>query len=691
MPLFAGEDDRVTFIGAAVLAAIAVTAGIASFAILQDQVQSVVSSNLLSSVTRRIETFQDFIQLREGSARIAANRPAVLRNLRVIQGGRDDGSNVANVKAVVDSFLAQGISGIAYDDVDGKTVASGGVFVSAPIMAVSLNTASRAELLWSNGLVLRNRLPLQDAAGIVGTVLVEQPLPVLTRLMRETPWLGNETGEVGLCFERDQKLHCYPTRQNPQGFSVPLQSLSGLPLPMTLALRGQTGVGIIRDYREQYVIAAYGPAGDTGVGMVVKVDAAEAFKPIRTQLLIVLGLLAFLVVAGTLLLRWQVRPLATKLVNAETQARAQERKARGILESAPDAMIIVNRLGEIVLVNSQAEILFSYRQTELIDKPIELLLPDRYKDIHPGHRDHFFADPKVRSMGVGLELYGRRKDGSEFPIEVSLSPIETEDGVLVSSAIRDITERKRVEKELQEKNVELERASRARDLFLASMSHELRTPLNAIIGFTGTLLMKLAGPLLPEQDKQLRTVQTSARHLLSLINDLLDMAKIDANKLEIEPEEVDCNKLVEEVAAFLRPEAEKKGIAFILELPQAALIIRTDRRALGQILINLAGNAIKFTERGSVRILLERSCAQEHPSLKLSVEDTGPGISAEDQAKLFEAFSRVHAPNRRNLEGTGLGLHVSRKLAEKLGGVLTFDSEYGKGSKFVLELKAAEA
>jgi PAS domain S-box-containing protein len=358
----------------------------------------------------------------------------------------------------------------------------------------------------------------------------------------------------------------------------------------------------------------------------------------------------------------------------------------GLLESVPDAVIMANAHGRVVLANSQADALFGYTRGELCGMALEALMPQRFRAAHEAHRDGYFRQPSLRPMGAGRELYGLRKDGHEFPVEISLSPVAVEHGTLIMSAIRDISERKRIEQTLHEKNLELSQANQAKDRFLANMSHELRTPLNAVIGFTGTLLLQLPGPINDEQEKQLRTVQSSARHLLSLINDLLDLTKIASGKVELHPEPVNCRAVIEELALVFRPQARQKGLVLQFRGPADAVTLRTDRRALQQILMNLMNNAIKFTDKGEVNVVLERAIVDGRAMAMISVADTGVGIAGHNQDKLYQAFTQIDQGSTRQFEGTGLGLHLSQQLAGLLAGRISCTSQPGKGSIFVLAL-----
>ena len=222
----------------------------------------------------------------------------------------------------------------------------------------------------------------------------------------------------------------------------------------------------------------------------------------------------------------------------------------------------------------------------------------------------------------------------------------------------------------------------------------MRTPLNSIIGFTGILLQKLAGPLNPEQNKQLEMVRTSARHLLALINDVLDISKIEAGQLEVECVPFDLRAAIANVTDLMRPTAEKKTLAFQVGVSSEVGVVNSDRRRVEQVLLNLLSNAIKFTERGSVTLRAEWkpgiSAGNATPGIRISVADTGMGIKAEHLAILFQPFRQVETGLSRNHEGTGLGLAICQKLAAKLGGAIHVESEWGRGSVFSFTLPIGE-
>jgi len=351
---------------------------------------------------------------------------------------------------------------------------------------------------------------------------------------------------------------------------------------------------------------------------------------------------------------------------------ANQAKFRALLESAPDAMVIADDGGRIVLVNAQTEILFGYSREDLLGQPAEMLVPQRFRRDRAG-RAAFFTEPHAPGTAKDREWFGLRRDGSEFPIDISSSPLQTEDGVLVSSAIRDITERKRLEWQMQA-------ASRMKTEFLANMSHELRTPLNAIIGFTDFMHKGKAGPLSAEQHEFLGDVLTSSGHLLQLVNNVLDVAKVESGTIEIQPVPVDLEALVDEVRDIIRGLAATRNLTLTVSVDPAVAMAVVDPVRVKQILYNFVSNAIKFSvDGGEIQI---RAIPDGHDLVRLEVQDTGVGIAEADQEKLFVEFQQLDTGSAKKYQGTGLGLALTKRLTEAHGGRVAVRSSLGSGSTF---------
>ncbi|MCU0878310.1 MAG: PAS domain S-box protein [Pirellulaceae bacterium] len=364
-----------------------------------------------------------------------------------------------------------------------------------------------------------------------------------------------------------------------------------------------------------------------------------------------------------------------------TQKKLADERFRLVVEASVNALLMVDRRGKIVLVNSQTERIFGYARDELLGQTVELLVPPAVRPAHPQLRESFFARPQLRAMGSSPDLYGVRKDGTLFAVEIGLSPLETEDGMFALASVVDITARKALEDSLRLAKESAEAASRAKSDFLANMSHEIRTPMNAIIGMTELML---GTDVTPVQRDYLSMVLESGESLLAIINEILDFSKIESGKMRLESIDFSLWDVVADAVKSLALRAHSKGLELVYHIARdVPEMLVSDPVRLRQIIVNLVGNAIKFTDRGE--ILVDVTCSEETPSgvlLRFAVSDTGMGIPPDKQKLIFDAFTQADGSTTRRFGGTGLGLAISSRLVSLLGGELQVQSEVGRGSTF---------
>ncbi len=665
-----------------------------------------------------------------------------------------------------------------------------------------------------------------------------------------------KTGEFVLGLRRGDQIQFLSEFRFPEKGArklVPITTARAA--PMRRALSNESGWMIGADYRGERVLAAFEPIKELDLGLVAKLDMREVIAPFMKAAASVLAIAAVVIFIGGLLVLRMARPLVRRIEESQ-------KRFRTLLESAPDAMVIIDATGKIVMVNRRAEALFGYSRDEITGQPIENLMPQRFREQHPERVRSFFSNPAARPMGSGLELFGYSKAGLEFPVEVSLSPIETEDGVLVASSLRDITERKqaeeelktvntnvetqrrieialnelseelrcqqemgslanvivhqlasyldlqfaalfvlrngntfvreaaygypkqggidnfesgdgllgqvvedaaplkvdnlpeyaqlalglgtvslgslliyplvhdetvvavlelgglrpldegqqdwlgkareglavtirlvldleqrnRVEKELAEAKESAESANRAKSGFLANMSHELRTPMNAILGYSEMLMEEAEDIGQDDFIPDLKKINQAGNHLLALINDVLDLSKIESGKMEAFAEDFDISSLIDQVADTAQPLMSKNKNEFKIERGEQLGHAHQDLTKLRQSLLNLLSNAAKFAHEGTITLRVERKSQADDEWLTFSVSDTGIGIPADKLDHVFDEFGQADTSTTRDYGGTGLGLPISRRFCQLLGGDLTVRSSVGEGSTFTMRI-----
>ncbi len=385
---------------------------------------------------------------------------------------------------------------------------------------------------------------------------------------------------------------------------------------------------------------------------------------------------------NALLLR-DIAARVAELSHAKEQLRA-------VLETMPMSLLVSDETGRVQMVNATAESAFGYPRAELLGSSVEMLVPVPCRAAHAAQRLTATRPSDHARLMVPREVSARRRDGTEFPVEITLGSIELPEGRWTVAAIQDVTRRRALEDssrrafELEERSRRAEEANRLKSEFLAHMSHELRTPLNAILGFTGLIVDGQAGPVSDKHREYLTDVIGSARHLLQLINDLLDISKIEAAQMEIERQPFDLGALAREVVATGQGLTAGRQLTLECNVQPGLPAVWSDRRRVKQVLYNLWSNAIKFTEDGGaigVEVLVD-----EHGGARLTVSDTGIGIAPDHFERVFLPFQQLDSGRSRKFAGTGLGLALTRRLVEALGGTIALKSEVGRGTAFTVSL-----
>src|SRR5919106_1593261 len=370
--------------------------------------------------------------------------------------------------------------------------------------------------------------------------------------------------------------------------------------------------------------------------------------------------------------------------------RESEAHTRAVLNSALDSIISMDHEGKVIEFNPAAEKTFGYSRQEGMGRLlVDLIIPHSLRERHRQGFAHYLATGKGTVLDRRIEITAMRSDGSEFPVELAITRIPGDGPPMFTGYIRDLTAQKAQEefarrsRELEEQNLRIQEANRLKSEFLANMSHELRTPLNGVIGFTEYMVDEKAGPINAQQREYLTDVLTSAKHLLQRINDVLDLAKIEAGKMELKVQAFSVRQEIDEVITIIRPMAVKKRLDLSMEAPDGSVTVTLDPLKFKQILYNLLSNAVKFTpENGQVSLAVT---LKDH-QVRLNVADTGIGIKVEDLQRLFHEFEQLESGLGRQQQGTGLGLALTKRIVELQGGSIAVESEFGKGSMFTVVL-----
>jgi PAS domain S-box-containing protein len=645
------EDARIIRLATRLLMLTAAVTGIAVFAIMASAVMRTLERGLRDANEARIDYITAEIDLRGRYAEDFTTHPAFLKELRLFQDDPGNSDLRGEVIGDLDKFWSHGFNVISVINRSGREIAHVEQDIGiAPALEVRLAGARESWLLWRDkGFYLRNRLPLADDKGPLGSMVTEQFLPKLTQVMFETP-LFWKSGELLLCQPRPQVIDCFPRRPDATP-SIESNAGQGEQAILQQALYAGPGFSGYVDGDGRRILGVAVPVNNLGLVSVLQVDVAEIYQPVVRQFLWALVLVMTLVTLGVVLLRRRLQPLAARLVRAEAQSREHYEALQtstalmhSLFADNPDAILVVDDSGRIVEANPRTETLFGYSRAVLLTRPVEILLPERHRAAHVARRAAYNVQPRLRAMGSNLLLYGRRADGGEFPVDVTLSPMRGSGEARTIATVRDITERRRAEAENAEKTI-----------LLQEIHHRVKNNLQVI----ASLLSLQAGATeAPETRAALVEIQGRVKSM-ALLHQLLYENQSFAH--------VDLGDYLRELARHAITSTEVTNVNVEFDLTPLKLDLH---RAVpcgllvNELLTNACKHAFPDGRAGTVR--LELHVPGESDMALLVISDDGVGLP--------EGFALG--------QSTSLGLQLVPLLAEQFGGELLV--KQGVGTRYEL-------
>lgn len=659
------EDKKIILFCIVSFLTVSFIVGICCFSIAYNDAKQLLEAHLVQSSRNRLQIFEEEVNRSLKSTLVLAS----IIKKELIQNTSGILNDVLNDK--LNHF-----SEIKVFDSENKLMASTSDKFSHPDLILPITLPHHAALIWENGWYIRYQIDFLDGLHYLGKMEVVWPLTGVNYLFSRFEGVG-KTGEIIVCGTSNfTEAHCFPSRLNPKPFTIDLKTS---PPPLIInGLKGKTSLNMGYDYRRKQVIAFHSPIGATGLGMTNKVDAEELYSPIREQLDRMVIIIILCIIAYIIFIYSQIRPLLQRVINSEIQANEKstlllesEKRFRTIMQYAPDGMAIISIDKKIIDANYQFAKLLGYQLDVIKSKDfMQLVFDEDYENLMEG------LDQLQTNVVSGFhhEMRFKRKHESAIWLNVSASLVKNNraEPLYFIAHFVDVSERRTIDS--------------VKDGLISVVSHELRTPLTSINGSLRLITSGVLGHVDEDKMEMLNIAYNNCERLIRLVNDILDIEKMEMGKMIFKMEKCNLLELVSEAVRSMDAFAQKFKVKLISVLPTQPVFIVADHDRIMQVLINLISNAIKFSPSNTtVKVMLS---IDQLNIVKVLVVDQGMGVPEEYKHKLFGKFNQIDTSSTRKTEGTGLGLSISKALIENMHGVIGFESEYKKGSTFYFSFPA---